>query len=158
MTKGQALANISEAIIEGSKILTKIKDLLTNEYPVTDMEPLENGGKINFNFYWAKLFLKFQLSGDYRTHVGGGGESILFEYPLIWGRYDYDLEKGIEIEKQIVKDSKIRESPGIGSDLVYGEEFYSLERIDKCLLIINQIIYKCLPDDMKQIENIEWTE
>ena len=158
MTEGQVLTNISEAIIEGLKNLSKMKDLLSNEnarkpYPITDVELLENEGKINFNFYWVKLFLKFQLHGRYISSIQK--EVILFEYPLIWGRYD--LQNGIEKEVSIVEDSRIGKSPGeIGSELVYKGSCCPLEKIDRCLRVFDQIIFKCLPDHMKQIKDIEW--
>ncbi len=160
MTGREVLTNISEAIKEGVTILTKMKDLLSNEkerhsYPITIIQPPKDEGRIDFNFYWVKLFLKFQLRGKYgKSHVYGNEEFIRFGYPLIWGRYI--LRNGIETEKPIVKESRIRESPGgIGLELVYGELFYSLDEIKKCLLIIDQIIYKCLPESMVKIENLD---
>ena len=159
MTGGKVLTNISEAIIEGLEILTKMEDLLKERhpYPITTIKLLKDKGKINFNFYWVKLFLKFRLNGEYRTHGGEEKESIQFEYPLIWGRYDI-LQNGIETGKQVVKDSKIQLSPGgLDSDLVYGKFIYPLKQTDNCLLIIDQIIYKCLPESMVKIENLELT-
>lgn len=160
MTEGQVLTNISEAIKEGLTILTKMKDLLSNEkerhpYPITNIELLKNKGKINFNFYWVKLFLKFQLHGKYgEDQVFGNEEFIRFKYPLIWGRYI--LQKGIETEKPIVKDSKIQGSPGgIDLDLVYKDSREPLEQIKRCLPIIDQIILQCLPESMVKIENLD---
>ena len=160
MTEGQVLTNISEAIIEGLKSLSKMKDLLSNEkerhpYPITNIDFRKEEGKINFNFHWVKLFLKFQLHGKDFMQGRGEGERIQFKYPLIWGRYG--LQNGIETEEPIVADSKIQKSPGgIGSELVYKGSCCPLEKIDRCLRVFDQIIFKCLPDHMKQIKDIEW--
>ncbi len=160
MTAGQVLSYVSEAVKEGSEILKKMEGCLSKKnridpYPITDIHLSEDKEKIDFNFHWVKLFLKFKLNGKYSTQVGGG-ENLLFECPLIWGIYDKST--GVKIEKPIVEDSKIQMAPGeIGYDLVYNGSHQPLEKPDYCLLIINQIIYKCLSEFLVKIENIKWT-
>ncbi len=162
MTEGKVLTYVSEAAAEGLEILKVMKDLLSNEerrhpYSITDIQLLEDKGKIDFNFHWIKLFLKFRLHGDYRTHGGGEGESIQFIYPLIWGRYDIS-QNGIEIETPIVEESKIQGSPGeISPELVYNGSHCPFEQIDRCLRVFDQIIFKCLPESVVKIDNLELT-
>lgn len=162
MKEGQILTKISEAIIKGLEILNKMEILLKNEkggrpYPIKDIEPLKNEGKINFNFHCVKLFLKFRLESITTGHSGmpGNDENIRFKYPLIWGRYTI-LKNGIEIETPIVTKYKILDSQESDLLLEVNRCQILLKESDGWPSVFDKIISECLPETMINMKNIKW--
>jgi len=145
---------ISRALEKGIEKLEKVKHILdkikeSGRYNISNIVLSGQKGRIDFNFYWFKLYVRFELIAREASNTGRPNH-YYFEYKLIWGRYEKD-ENGMEKEFDIINDNFISNSSR-GLLFIWGNYHPELEDIDDCVVVIDRIILECLPDALVHMD------